>query len=120
MSKQLNTKQLDWVRRMRSNLSLLHTQWYGWNDNQPVRGGMDRELFHETDRKIRLAADRLGIEVECAAELAEQNEGWDGELNGSIVVLENALRRIETGESDEQRTKRLQFQNPQWQSGRRF
>jgi len=97
MSTQLSQKQLDWVRRMKSNLALLHTQWYGWDGNAKVFGGMDRDLFRETDRKIREAAFRLNIEVECAAAIAEQNEGWDGELNGSIVVLENALRRIETG-----------------------
>ena len=118
MSKQLTQKQLDWVGRMRINLATLHTGWYGWDGNQKVYGGMDQELFIETNRKIREAAYRFGVVVEDQDKLTESNEGWDGELNGSIVVLENALRAIETGETEEQRRKRLQFQNPQWVGGR--
>ena len=50
--KQLTPKQLDWVARMRANLQTLHNGWYGWDGNDRVFGGMDQELFFETDRKI--------------------------------------------------------------------
>jgi hypothetical protein len=118
INKQLNGKQLDWVRRMRSNLALLHNQWYGWDGNLKVNGGMDRELFAETDRKIRDAASRLNIEVECAGQLAEENEGWDGEMNGDLVVLGHVLDAIKTGETAEQKALRLRIQNPQWFTAR--
>jgi len=55
---------------------------------------MNSEVFAETDRKIREAAFRLGITVENAGDLAELNEGWDGEMNGDLVVLGNALDAI--------------------------
>jgi hypothetical protein len=90
----LTPKQNDWFGRMQANIALLHTQWYGWDGNERVFGGMDQELFFETDRKIREAAHRLGIRVESPSALAEANEGWDGELNADLVVLDHVLDAI--------------------------
>jgi hypothetical protein len=55
---------------------------------------MDPVLFAETDRKIREAARRMNVVVEIGAELAAENEGWDGELNGDLVALGMALDTI--------------------------
>ena len=77
------------------HLEDLHAQWYGWDsEGHPVRGGMNRDLFVEVDRKIREAARRLRIGVEDAGELFERNEGWDGEMNAELLVLEHVLDTI--------------------------
>ena len=94
----LTPKQLDWVARMRTNLQTLHNQWYGWDGNEKVFGGMDQEFFFETDRKVREAAHRLGIRVESPSALAEINEGWDGELNADLVVLDHVVDAIQKGD----------------------
>jgi hypothetical protein len=79
---------------MRTCLETLHIQWYGFDGNTPVKRGMDQELFTETDRKIREAARRMNVVVEDGNELAAENEGWDGELNGDLVALGMALDTI--------------------------
>jgi hypothetical protein len=88
----MSAKQVDWIARMRANLETLHNQWYGWDANGQRR--MDQELFAETDRKIREAARRCNVVVENGQELSDENEGWDGELNGDLVVLGMALDTI--------------------------
>lgn len=92
--KYMTPQQLDWLARMRANLEALHIQWYGFDGNQPVKRGMNPELFAETDRKIRAAAAHLNVVVENGNELAAENEGWDGELNGDLVALGMTLDAI--------------------------
>jgi uncharacterized protein HemX len=82
-------QQRDWLERMTKDLETLHKQWYGID-----KAGIDRDLFNETDHKVREACRRLGLTVEDVATAAERNEGWDGEMHGDIVVLQDALREI--------------------------
>ena len=117
----MTATQVDWLARMRANLETLHIQWYGFDGNQPVKRGMDQELFAETDRKIREAARRMNVVVESAYEIAEKNEYWDGEMNGDLVVLGMVLDTIvaKSNAKAEQKQKDLAYQNPQWYTGRR-
>lgn len=92
----MNFKQINWLAQMRANLENLHNQWYGWSGNNKVYGGMDKNLFTFTDSQIRKACsfEKLNITIQNANQLAEENDFWDGEMYGPLVVLGYALDDI--------------------------
>jgi len=98
---EMNFTQKSWLVRMERTLQHLHNQWYGYDGHEVVHSKLDEGLLADTDNKIRLACERLGIQVEEADPVA--NDWWDGEMYEPIVTLQDALRAI-----------RKHFGLPQW------